>query len=292
MRAFVKQYADTVGLDGDDLLKEYEDDLPKAKTAEYSDHIAQAVESRASQRKTIGNQVSRSRRYVPTIIITVVIILVLAAIWFTAIARSHRDSSTRIDNSSVSVSGESRKKASSSSKKVVKKTAKDTIKLKQASRNDTSVTYTADKLTADTTLQINPADRAWMQVQANNNSLLNRTLNANEKTSVKVNKDTTSLVITVGNARSTKLRIGNQTIDFTENGRYQNTRTVTINFGNQQSSSSSSSSSSSTTSTGSSQRPSTSSSVTNQQNTTVNRQSTTATSNANNQQQQTNTQTR
>ena len=292
VRAFVKQYADTVGLDGDDLLKEYEDDLPKAKTAEYSDHIAQAVESRASQRKTIGNQVSRSRRYVPTIIITVVIILVLAAIWFTAIARSHRDSSTRIDNSSVSVSGESRKKASSSSKKVVKKTAKDTIKLKQASRNDTSVTYTADKLTADTTLQINPADRAWMQVQANNNSLLNRTLNANEKTSVKVNKDTTSLVITVGNARSTKLRIGNQTIDFTENGRYQNTRTVTINFGNQQSSSSSSSSSSSTTSTGSSQRPSTSSSVTNQQNTTANRQSTTATSHANNQQQQTNTQTR
>lgn len=292
VRAFVKQYADTVGLDGDDLLKEYEDDLPKAKTAEYSDHIAQAVESRASQRKTIGNQVSRSRRYVPTIIITVVIILVLAAIWFTAIARSHRDSSTRIDNSSVSVSGESRKKASSSSKKVVKKTAKDTIKLKQASRNDTSVTYTADKLTADTTLQINPADRAWMQVQVNNNSLLNRTLNANEKTSVKVNKDTTSLVITVGNARSTKLRIGNQTIDFTENGRYQNTRTVTINFGNQQSSSSSSSSSSSTTSTGSSQRPSTSSSVTNQQNTTANRQSTTATSNANNQQQQTNTQTR
>lgn len=292
VRAFVKQYADTVGLDGDDLLKEYEDDLPKAKTAEYSDHIAQAVESRASQRKTIGNQVSRSRRYVPTIIITVVIILVLAAIWFTAIARSHRDSSTRIDNSSVSVSGESRKKASSSSKKVVKKTAKDTIKLKQASRNDTSVTYTADKLTADTTLQINPADRAWMQVQANNNSLLNRTLNANEKTSVKVNKDTTSLVITVGNARSTKLRIGNQTIDFTENGRYQNTRTVTINFGNQQSSSSSSSSSSSTTSTVSSQRPSTSSSVTNQQNTTANRQSTTATSNANNQQQQTNTQTR
>lgn len=292
VRAFVKQYADTVGLDGDDLLKEYEDDLPKAKTAEYSDHIAQAVESRASQRKTIGNQVSRSRRYVPTIIITVVIILVLAAIWFTAIARSHRDSSTRIDNSSVSVSGESRKKASSSSKKVVKKTAKDTIKLKQASRNDTSVTYTADKLTADTTLRINPADRAWMQVQANNNSLLNRTLNANEKTSVKVNKDTTSLVITVGNARSTKLRIGNQTIDFTENGRYQNTRTVTINFGNQQSSSSSSSSSSSTTSNGSSQRPSTNSSVTNQQNTTANRQSTTATSNANNQQQQTNTQTR
>ncbi|MGM9908118.1 helix-turn-helix domain-containing protein [Limosilactobacillus sp.] len=291
VRAFVKQYADTVGLDGDDLLKEYEDDLPKAKTAEYSEHIAQAVESRASQRKTLGNQVTKSRRYLPTIIITVVIILVLAAIWFTAIARSHRDSSTRIDNSSVSVSGESRKKASSSSKKTAKKTTENTIKLKQTSRDDTSVTYTADQLKADTTLQINSTDRAWMQVRANNNSLLNRTLNANEKASVKVAKDTTSLVITVGNARSTKLKIGNQTIDFTNNGRYQNTRTVTINFGSQQSSSSSSASSSTTSSTGSSQQTSTSSSAASQQSTTANRQSTTATSNANSQ-QQTNTQTR
>ena len=289
VRAFVKQYANTVGLDGDDLLKEYEDDLPKAKTAEYSDHIAQAVESRASQHKTIGNQVSKSRKYVPTIIITVVIILVLAAIWFTAIARSHRDSSTRIDNSSVSVSGESRKKASSSSKKATKKPAVAALKLKQTSRSGNSVTYTADKLKADTTLQINPTDRAWMQVRANDNDLLNRTLNANDKAKIKVGRDTTSLVITVGNARATKLRIDNQTIDFTDNGRYQNTRTVTINFGSQQGSSSTSSSSS-VTSTSSSQRVTNNSSVASQTN-TANRQSTTATSNVNNR-QQTNTQTR
>ena len=289
VRAFVKQYANTVGLDGDDLLKEYEDDLPKAKTAEYSDHIAQAVESRASQHKTIGNQVSKSRKYVPTIIITVVIILVLAAIWFTAIARSHRDSSTRIDNSSVSVSGESRKKASSSSKKATKRPAVAALKLKQTSRSGNSVTYTADKLKADTTLQINPTDRAWMQVRANDNDLLNRTLNANDKTKIKVGRDTTSLVITVGNARATKLRIDNQTINFTDNGRYQNTRTVTINFGSQQGSSSTSSSSS-VTSTSSSQRVTNNSSVASQTN-TANRQSTTATSNVNNR-QQTNTQTR
>lgn len=289
VRAFVKQYANTVGLDGDDLLKEYEDDLPKAKTAEYSDHIAQAVESRASQHKTIGNKVSKSRKYVPTVIITVVIILVLAAIWFTTIARSHRDSSTRIDNSSVSVSGESRKKASSSSKKATKKPAVAALKLKQTSRSGNSVTYTADKLKADTTLQINPTDRAWMQVRANDNDLLNRTLNANDKTKIKVGRDTTSLVITVGNARATKLRIDNQTINFTDNGRYQNTRTVTINFGSQQGSSSTSSSSS-VTSTSSSQRVTNNSSVASQTN-TANRQSTTATSNVNNR-QQTNTQTR
>ncbi|WP_267200927.1 helix-turn-helix domain-containing protein [Limosilactobacillus kribbianus] len=285
IRAFVKQYANTVGLDGDELLKEYDDDLPKAKTAEYSEHITQAVESRTSQHKTLGTQVSKSRRYLPTVIIACVIILVLGAIWFTAIARNHRDSSTKIDNSSVSVSGESRKKASSSSKKTTKKAATKATQLKQSSRNSTSVTYTADKLTKDTTLQINPSSRAWMQVRANNSTdLLNKTLNANQKTSVKVGKDTTTLVITVGNAQSTTLKIGGKKIDFTNNGSYNNTRTVTINFGSQSSSSSSSSSTSSTSSSNTSTRTSSTSSTTSQtsQTTTANSTSrqTTATSSA------------
>lgn len=289
VRAFVKQYANTVGLDGDELLKEYDDDLPKAKTSEYSDHIAQAVETRASQRKTISNSVNHSKRYLPTVIIACVIILVLAAIWITAIARSHRDSSTRIDSSSVSVSGESRKASSSSKKTSSKATSKNTIKLKQTTRSDTSVTYTADKLTADTNLVINPTQRAWMQVRANNSSdLLNKTLAAKAKTTVKISKDTTSLVITVGNARATTLKIGNQKIDFTDNGRYQNTRTVTINFGTQASSSSSSASSSSSVSSTSASAGS-QSSVTNQSSSTVSRtttssQTTTATSSVNRQQ--------
>lgn len=246
VRAFIKQYANTVGLDGNDLIKEYDDKLPQTKTAEYSDHLAQAVETRTSQRKTVSGSVDKVRSYMPTIIIACVIVLVLAGIWITAIARNHRDSSTRIDNSSVSVSGESREKSSSTAKKT--KTAKKkslTIKLNQSSRNTTSVTYSADQLTKDQTLEITPSDRSWMQVKANNNNLLNKTLNKNEKTSVKVSRDTTSLVIIVGNPQATKLTFAGKTIDFTDNGRYQNTRTVTINLGSQQSSSTSSSATSS-----------------------------------------------
>lgn len=246
VRAFIKQYANTVGLDGNDLLKEYDDKLPQTKTAEYSDHLAQAVETRTSQRKTVSGSVDKARSYMPTIIIACVIVLVLAGIWITAIARNHRDSSTRIDNSSVSVSGESREKASSSAKKTKTTKQKTTaIKLTQSSRNTTSVTYSADQLTKDQTLKITPSESSWMQVKANNNNLLNKTLSKDAKTSVKVSRDTTSLVITVGNPQATKLTFAGKTIDFTDNGRYQNTRTVTINFGSQQSNSTSSSSASS-----------------------------------------------
>lgn len=248
VRAFIKQYADTVGLNGQELLREYDDDLPEAKTAEYSDHISQAVETRASQRKTVSNGVSKARHYLPTIIIVGVIVVVLAAIWVTAIARSHRDSSTRIDNSSVSVSGESRKKESSS-KKVTKKSTATPIKLKTASRTTTSVTYTASKLKKGTTLQFSTNASSTVRVQSNNSTVLNRTLAANGKSSVKVARNTTSLVITVSNPSATTIKLGGKKVNFTNNGKNQNTRTVTINFGSQSTSSSSSSVRSQQTST-------------------------------------------
>ena len=52
--------------------------------------------------------------------------------------------------------------------------------------------------------------------------------------------------------KTTKLKLGNQEIDFTNNGRYQNTRNVTINFGNAQTSSSSASQSANSSSQASS----------------------------------------
>lgn len=239
VRAFIKQYANTVGLDGKELLREYDDDLPEAKTAEYSDHISQAVETRASQRKTVSNSVSKARQYLPTVIIACVIVVVLAAIWITAIARSHRDSSTRIDNSSVSVSGESRKKASSA-KKTSTKTSTAKLKLTEQSRTATAVTYTAGKLNKAVNLDVQTSGSSTVRAVANNtDTLLSRTLTANGKSSVKVAKGTTSLVITVTNPAVTTIKIGGRTINFTNSGKAQTTRTITINFGSQTASSSS-----------------------------------------------------
>lgn len=247
VRAFIKQYADTVGLDGNELLKEFNEQLPKAKTEEYSDHISQAVETRANRRKTVSQGVSKVRQYMPTIIIACVIVIVLAAIWVTAIVRGHQDASTKIDNSSVSVSGESRKKSSSSAKKHSAKSAKKNtaIKLTEASRNNNSVTYNAASLKKDTSLQIKTTGRAWNSVTVDGTSALSRTMDAKSTANVAIKRTANTVVITVGNAPATTLKIGNKKINFTNNGRYNNTRTVTIHFGNSSSSSTSTSSSSS-----------------------------------------------
>ena len=200
-----------MGLDGNELLKEFNEQLPKAKTEEYSDHINQAVETRANRRKTVSQGVSKVRQYMPTIIIACVIVIVLAAIWVTAIVRGHQDSSTKIDNSSVSVSGESRKKSSSSVKKSSTKTKKSTaIKLTEASRNNNSVTYNAASLKKDAKLQIKTSGRAWNSVTTDGTNALSRTMDANSTADVTIKRTTNTVVITVGNASATTLKLGNR----------------------------------------------------------------------------------
>ncbi|MBB1085672.1 helix-turn-helix domain-containing protein [Limosilactobacillus fastidiosus] len=272
VRAFIKQYADTVGLDGNELLKEFNEQLPQAKTKEYSEHISQAVETRANRRKTVSQGVSKVRQYLPTIIIACVIVIILAAIWVTAIVRGHQDASTKIDNSSVSVSGESRKKSSSSVKKDSTKSLKSSaIKLTETNRNNNSVTYNAASLKQDTKLQIKTSERAWNSVTSDGTSALSRTMDANSTANVTIKRTANTVVITVGNASVTSLKLGNKKINFTDNGRYNNTRTVTIHFGNSSSSAVFSSASATRTTTTNNQRTATQTTRTNEtnQNTTT-----------------------
>ncbi|MBM9560244.1 DUF4115 domain-containing protein [Limosilactobacillus fermentum] len=245
VRAFVKQYADTVGLDGNTLLKDYDDDLPQTKTAEYSNHLAQAVETRTGNRQPTVDRVDRARRYLPTVIIAVVVVIILGAIWATAIVRNRQDAATKIDSSSVSVSGESSKKSSSSSSssKSASKAAK--LEFTAANRTTSSVTLsTTSGLTKDTDMTIKASGQAWTSVTVDGTSKLSKTLTANSTSTVSLPKGAQTVVLTLGNASATTVKIGDQTLDLTDSGKYANTRTVTIKFGATTTASSSASSTS------------------------------------------------
>lgn len=233
VRAFVKQYADTVGLDGNDLLQEFNDQLPETKTGEYSKHIEQAVETRTGQHKTV-DQIDRVRQYLPTVIVVVVIIVVLGAIWLTAIHSDHRSSQSNIDSSSVSVSGESSKKqASSASKKKSSSSSSASstgqIKLTAVTRTSSSATFKVENAKSQKyTLAVAPSERAWVAVTGDGSSLFSQTMTANSKQNVKIDKSVAQVVLTLGNAKSTTIKLNGKEVDSTDNNKYPNVRTVTI----------------------------------------------------------------
>lgn len=245
VRAFVKQYADTVGLDGNTLLKDYDDDLPQTKTAEYSNHLAQAVETRTGNRQPTVDRVDRARRYLPTVIIAVVVVIILGAIWATAIVRNRQDAATKIDSSSVSVSGESSKKSSSSSSSSKSSSKAAKLEFTAANRTTSSVTLsTTSSLTKDTDMTIKASGQAWTSVTVDGTSKLSKTLTANSTSTVSLPKGAQTVVLTLGNASATTVKIGDQTLDLTDSGKYANIRTVTIKFGATTTASSSASSTS------------------------------------------------
>ncbi|WP_137597537.1 helix-turn-helix domain-containing protein [Paucilactobacillus kaifaensis] len=252
VRAFVKQYADTVGLDGNDLLLEFNDQLPETKTGEYSKHIEQAVETRTGQHKAV-DQIDRIRQYLPTVIVVVVIIVVLGAIWLTAIHSDHRSSQSNIDSSSVSVSGESSKKKSSDTSKKNSSSSSSTtsakIKLSSVTRTSSAATFKVENAKSQKyTLAIAPSERAWVAVTGDGTSLFSQTMTANSKQSVKIGKSVARVVLTLGNAGSTTIKLNGKTVDVTDNNKYPNVRTVTIVLSGSTATTSDSSSAASSTS--------------------------------------------
>lgn len=232
VRAFVKQYANTVGLDGTALLKDYDDELPETKTADYSEHLSQAVETRAGKRQPQLEQVSWARRYLPTIIIAVVVVVILAAIWLTTIVRNRQDAATKIDTSSVSVSGESSKKAVASSKKAAtKKPTAKKLTFTVTNRTPSMVTLTTGALTKASDLKIESNAQAWNSVTVDGTTRLNKTMAAKDPQTISLAKDVKTVTLRLGNAGQTTVKIGNQVIDLTDKGKYPATRTVTLQFG-------------------------------------------------------------
>lgn len=244
VRAFVKQYANTVGLNGANLLQDYDEQLPETKTASYSDHLDEAVETRRGrQHQATADRIDQLRHYLPTIIVVLVVVVILAGIWLTAIVRNHRNASTKIDSSSVKVSGESSHKAKKKApKKTSKKTKQANVKLTESSRTANAVVYRSDAgLKSSTKLTISNSASGYNSVTVDGSQRLAKQMGANSKSTVVLSKNAKSITIRIGNPSQTKIKLGNKTINFTKGNRYPNTRTVTIMLDAKNSSSSSSS---------------------------------------------------
>lgn len=232
VRAFVKQYANAVGLDGATLLKDYDDDLPATKTADYSNHLSQAVETRRGKHQPQLESVSWTRRYLPTIIIVVVVVVILAAIWLTTIVRNRQDAATKIDTSSVSVSGESSRQAASSRRKAsAKPAAPKQLTFKVTNRTPTAVTLTTTALTKAVDLQLEPNTAGFNAVTVDGTQRLSKMVAAKDQQTIKLAKGVKTVTLQLSNASQTTLKIGHQVLDLTDKGKQPAPRTVILQFG-------------------------------------------------------------
>lgn len=81
VRVFIKEYANTVGLNADELFQEHQDELP------LSDDTIDYSQLKRSRRKSTSAKTSPFARIIPTIVVLILIIGVVFYIWTYALDR-------------------------------------------------------------------------------------------------------------------------------------------------------------------------------------------------------------
>ncbi len=239
-RAFVRQYANAVGLDVADFMKNHdittetvEPDLSGARVD--ADHV-----TRAGMHKVEETAADKTRQMMPKILIGVAVIAIIAVIWAvvasfagSAKQQSKNESSVSVTTSkvsSVSSSSESKSTTDESKKSSSKKESskKESLEKKDDNKVDlgtgaatgNTVTYAAVKAPADKdmTLNLKSTGASWIQVKdAAGTVLWNGTLQANGNQDVKIPASVTGISVSIGNATVTKMSLDGSDVNLMNN---------------------------------------------------------------------------
>ncbi|WP_411130574.1 helix-turn-helix domain-containing protein [Weissella confusa] len=239
-RAFVRQYANAVGLDVADFMKNHdittetvEPDLSGARVD--ADNV-----TRAGMHKVEETAADKTRQMMPKILIGVAVIAIIAVIWAvvasfagSAKQQSKNESSVSVTTSKVSsvssssesksTTGESKKSSSkkeSSKKESSEKKDDNKVDLGTGAATGNTVTYAAVKAPADKdmTLNLKSTGASWIQVKdAAGTVLWNGTLQANGNQDVKIPASVTGISVSIGNATVTKMSLDGSDVNLMNN---------------------------------------------------------------------------
>ena len=110
VRAFIRQYAQIVGLDGKELLSEYHQDIPESKPDEY---VENSIDNKSEEvRETTDNKKNLWRNYLPKIAIGLGAIIVILII-YVLYARLSSSGKNNSNDNNVAITSQSSSKKSS-----------------------------------------------------------------------------------------------------------------------------------------------------------------------------------
>lgn len=131
-RAFIKQYAEAVGLDSATLFDEFESEVPETPQQEVVNNEPTRVQSKRNPMpaQSVGNQVNTRNRFfdiLPKILIALFIVFILFIVWFFLLNK--QDNSTekvKTDTNNPTVKVEDSTKSKDTSKDTEKKIRQQT----------------------------------------------------------------------------------------------------------------------------------------------------------------------
>ncbi|WP_339192667.1 RodZ family helix-turn-helix domain-containing protein [Bacillus sp. FSL K6-1003] len=230
VRAFIKQYAEAVGLDADQLFEEYKKDIPNT----YHDDVSEKI-SGMNMQKEMPKPASKALELLPTILVILGVIVVIAIVYAIIQFANHKndDNSNAASEKSITKS-ESKyeipkdstlkeNQTNSSAKETdTKKETKDKedkkedsnkLEMKATGTEGSVTTYEvsgADKIE----LELKASDSSWIRVRDENSSSLKEGTLKKDETYKKDITDQKQVEIRTGYAPNLKIKVNGEVLTY------------------------------------------------------------------------------
>jgi cytoskeletal protein RodZ len=241
-RAFIKSYAETVGLDFKSLTEQFPSDMPKVERQHVETHVKppDGSENERSPKSLHGRAV-RAKNWSSFVNKAIVVVFILIALMIVYILVTHlagnqsKQSADQSSSNSVQYKGDSAPPSSSSSSSSDSASSSSDSsseqKLKKDKEEGTTTTYTlsgTDKF--DVTVTAKSDSPAWFLAKDNqtNKQIAEGTIATNGKKTYHFDaSDVQTLYFKFGNAPGTEVKVNGKTFEFPNENTVQ---TLLINF--------------------------------------------------------------
>ncbi|USS91254.1 helix-turn-helix domain-containing protein [Fructilactobacillus carniphilus] len=237
VRAFVKQYANAVGLNGEQFLQDAH--LTTAKVSPDADSLqttepAEAETGRTANQSTNSPNLSKNQnqmdrqKMIPLVGLVVVVIIIIGVVIF-AVAKTRQDSNaTAPKNAKVTVTNDDAKK-----KKSEKQTKKNNLKegqteIKQV--KDSTSDFTVKTGNATSKLDLAATQATTVTVKLDGNQVYSGTVNQNAGHQVEIPKNTKEVNIHLTNAPISSVKLNDQQVMLPQPAAGQDANQRDMNF--------------------------------------------------------------
>lgn len=220
-RAFIKQYADTVGLNGDQLLEEYTDAVPHTHDEEYVEKVS--TDQTRVGKNTENVFLTKVQEYLPTILIGIIAVAIIAAIYFAVIKTNNQGDEEMItkDSEAISVSSadsaatEESESATESSKIAESEESEENQGIEILSSTGSATTYSVTGSSEGNTLTLTATGGdSWISVEADGSTIDAQLITDGSNLETEVPEGTSSLLVIIGNAPATEVNLNGEDISY------------------------------------------------------------------------------
>lgn len=243
VRAFVRQYAQAVGEDGERLVAildgkaSFEPPLPKRPQPETVKGSRKALHVEESTTSPVI-------RLLPVIFFTLVAVTIIGVVVWMTIQDRNEDSLIKDPGSSVTVeqpkatsssSSEAPKASSSTEASTTESSAEKQMVITTTSNTDSEANMTITDATNPLQLDFeSTAGRCWVGVIVNGGYVYQYTLEVGDKQSTTLPENTQNATIVLGASANVAIKAGGQDLVFTEDGMAALRKNINLTIGYQQ----------------------------------------------------------